>query len=69
MAERLKAKNDNEIKRSYNNNNNCIKKGNIQIEYFLDRIILTYQLITGKINNIEDMVVYAKKWLIQINRK
>ena len=42
VAERLKAKNDNEIKRSYNNNNNCIKKGNIQIEYFLDRIIIIY---------------------------
>ena len=40
-AERLKAKDDNEIKRSYNNNNNnYIKKGNIQIEYFQDRIII-----------------------------
>ena len=41
VAERLKAKDDNEIKRSYNNNNNnYIKKGNIQIEYFQDRIII-----------------------------
>jgi hypothetical protein len=40
VAERLKAKDDNEIKRSYNNNNNCIKKGNMQIEYFQDRIII-----------------------------
>jgi len=41
VAERLKAKDDNEIKGSYNNNNNnCIKKGNIQIEYFQDRIII-----------------------------
>jgi hypothetical protein len=44
VAERLKAKDDNEIKRSYNNNNNnnYIKKGNIQIEYFQDRIIIIY---------------------------